>query len=93
MAAVVAFIAIGGAAIKAGASGTTICVASILVIFVLMLAAIVLIILKQPELAVLEGMELVHYKRVTIGAKGFNPEKELPPVPDPKLLDAGEEDK
>jgi len=50
-----------------------------------MLLAILYIVQKQPELAVLEGMELVRYKQVTLGTKDFVPEGELPPVPDPKL--------
>jgi hypothetical protein len=85
LAAVFAFLAIGASAFKMGASGAVVGVIAIVLIFLAMLAAIIYIVQKQPELAVLEGMELVRYKQITIGAKDFKPEKELPPVPDPKI--------
>jgi len=50
---------------------------------------IIVIILKQPELAVLEGMELVQYKQVTLGSKTFTPIAETPAIPDPKKLANG----
>jgi len=57
------------------------------------LGSILFVIHKQPELAVLEGMELVRYKQLTMGAKGYIPETFQLPVPDPKpLLDDGEKD-
>ncbi len=85
LAAVFAFLALAAASMKMGATGAIVDVVAIVVIFVSMVGAIIYIVQKQPELAVLEGMELVRYKQVTIGAKDFKPEKELPPVPDPKL--------
>ena len=85
LAAIFAFLALAAATMKMGATGAVVDVVAIVVIFVSMVIAIIYIVQRQPELAVLEGMELVRYKQVTIGAKDFKPDKELPPVPDPKI--------
>jgi len=52
--------------------------------------SILLIAFRRPELAVLEGTELIAYKRITQAAKDYNPDRELPPIPDPsKQLEDG----
>ena len=47
---------------------------------------ILIIVLKRPELAVTEGMEVIQLKRLTMAAKDFQPEGDLVPVPDPTKL-------
>lgn len=78
------FVALGGTSFRLDANGAMLAVGVIGVVFLCAVGAVVLIIHKQPELAVLEGMELVRYKQVTIGAKGYTPETLTLPVPDPK---------
>jgi hypothetical protein len=54
------------------------------------LAAIVIIVIKRPELAVTEGMEVIQLKRLAMAAKDYQPEGELVPVPDPKKSEGKE---
>ena len=63
---------------------------------VLVMAAVVLcVVLKKPELAILEGGHVLNYKQLMLGAKDFVPSGELLPVPDPGLaeLPSGNEGK
>jgi len=54
-------------------------------VLIIVVFSIVLVAILRPDLAVMEGMEIVQYKRATAAAKGFNPDRELPPIPDPGL--------
>ena len=82
---VFAFIAIGIATTRTSPTGALIGIFVIAFIVLCALGAIVYIVAKRPELAVLEGTQVVLYKQLTIGAKDYTPSKELPPVPDPGL--------
>lgn len=50
------------------------------------LACILYVIVKQPEIAVLEGAELVLYKHVTLGVKDRPSLPSSPPIPEPPVL-------
>jgi hypothetical protein len=87
--AIVAVFALSGVAVigtrLSGDSAILVGIGAIVLIALAVLIVMLVVILKRPEMAVLEGMEVVHYKHLTIGAKDFQPENELPPVPDPGL--------
>ena len=53
------------------------------IVAILIVVGIVAVAFGKPELAVLEGMELVNWKRVTQVSKDYTPSGELPPIPDP----------
>lgn len=51
------------------------------------LGAVVYVVTKKPDLAVLEGVELVMYQQLTnAAAKGYIPETVALPVPDPRPI-------
>ena len=53
----------------------------------LIVGSILYIVKTRPEVAVMEGMELVQYKQITLSAKGYSPpDSVLPPIPDPLKL-------
>lgn len=54
------------------------------------LGCVLYVIVKQPDIAVLEGAELVLYKHVTLGAKG-EPPIAIPAATIPNTLNAGDE--
>jgi hypothetical protein len=89
---VVALTAIAAVGLKV--SGTVPILAVIGVLGVLALAAlgcVLFVIIREPELAVLEGAELVLYKHVTLGVKGSPPLLPgNPPIPEPLVLPADE---
>jgi len=87
----IAVIAVAGTAALAIASlrltpeGAVFAIVVIGLVLVCSLGAVLFVVHKQPELAVLEGMELVRYKQVTIGGHEYAPEVLSLPVPDPKV--------
>jgi hypothetical protein len=83
--AVACAVATGAVAFHISPTGELAVLGVIGIIFIGSILAILRVIDKQPELAVLEGMELVRYKQVTIGSKDYVPLLETLPVPDPKL--------
>jgi hypothetical protein len=86
--AVVALIAIGAIGFRISGTLWLFGVIGVLaLITVASLLAILYVIIKQPELAVLEGAELIRYKQVTLGMKGhpiLPPSG--PPIPEPPPL-------
>jgi hypothetical protein len=71
----------------AGDNAMLLAIAAIVFVTVVIVAAVICVVIKQPDMAVLEGAELVLYQHAKMEAKGIpNPEKELNPVPDPKIL-------
>ena len=48
-------------------------IGAVVLLAVAVLAAILLVVMKQPELALLEGTELVMYKHMAVGVKGGPP--------------------
>jgi hypothetical protein len=86
-------VALAAPSLRLSPSGAVFAVAVMLTVFLCSLGAILFVVCKQPELAVLEGMELVRYKQVTIGSKDYTPERLQLPIPDPQpsLEDGGEE--
>jgi hypothetical protein len=88
--ALVALLAIALGIYRSGADGILIGIGAVLVVFVSTAGAILYIVKVRPEVAVMEGMELVQYKQVTLAAKGHIPDisDRLPPVPDPLSLPA-----
>jgi hypothetical protein len=65
--------AIAGMALRLGASAIYVGIGAVVVIALGSFALIFYIVCKRPELAVLEGTELVMYQHVTMGAKGYVP--------------------
>lgn len=51
-------------------------IAAIVLVTLAVLGVIFYIVVRRPELAVMEGMELVQYQQITLGAKGISP----PPI-------------
>jgi len=48
-------------------------IGAVVVVTLSVLGLILYIVIERPELAVLEGMELVQYKQITLGAKNMPP--------------------
>jgi hypothetical protein len=69
--AVTAFAAIAGMALRLGANAIYVGIGGVVLVALVSFALIFYIICKRPELAVLEGAELVMYQHVTLGAKGI----------------------
>jgi hypothetical protein len=68
---VVALIAIAGVGYKVSGTVALLAVVGLLaLVFLCTLGCILYIAVKQPEIAVLEGAELVLYKHITLGIKG-----------------------
>jgi O-antigen ligase len=86
----VALLAIGIGISRSGPNGVLIGIAAVLVVFLCATGAILYIVKVRPEVAVMEGMELVRYKQITLAAKGHTQDSSLtlPPVPDPLALPA-----
>jgi hypothetical protein len=90
--AVFAILGIAGVGLRLTGEGALLSIGAILFIVLCVLGVIVFVVIRQPELAVLEGTELVLYKQVTLAAKGSNLNRQLPPVPDPGASPTGEGD-
>ena len=84
---VAAVLAIGGMALRLGASGTYVGICGVVLVALASFGVILYIVCKRPELAVMEGAELVMYQHVTLGAKG-RPSFPLDPTPAIPPLDA-----
>jgi hypothetical protein len=68
-----ALIAIGGVGLKlsdGGAFPILVVIGALVLIALAGLGCVLYVITKQPEIAVLEGAELVLYKQITLGVKG-----------------------
>jgi len=77
--AIIAVAAVTGLAavgLRGGAAFTYFTLGSILVITLACLGLIFYIVCNRPELAVMEGAELVMYKHVQLAAKGYTPTPE-----------------
>jgi hypothetical protein len=89
---IAALIAIAGIGSKVSGTTSVLIVVGVLgFISLAALACILYVIIKQPEIAVLEGAELVLYKHVTLGAKGqpaLAPGST--PIPEPLALPSDE---
>jgi hypothetical protein len=83
--AVAAVLAIGYATGHTGPNGAFFGMIAIVVIVLAVVGLALYVIATKPELAILEGLNVVRYKQLTIGAKNYSPGTELPPVPDPGL--------
>lgn len=68
--AVAAFAAIAGMALRLGADAVYVGIAGVVVIALGSFGLVLYIVCKRPEMAVMEGAELVMYQHVTLGAKG-----------------------
>jgi hypothetical protein len=89
--AVAALIAIGAVGLKLSNAGFILAVVAILGIVALSgLACILYVIIKQPEMAVLEGAELVLYKQITLGVKGQPSLLPQTPVPETSIVPESE---
>ena len=86
-----ALIAIGGVGLKlsdVGALPILVAIGALVLIALAGLGCVLYVITKQPEIAVLEGAELVLYKQITLGVKGHpvlsppTPVAETPNLPE-----------
>jgi hypothetical protein len=89
---VAALITIAAVGFKVSGTPSVLTVVAVLGLVALSaLGCVLYVIVKQPEIAVLEGAELVLYKHVTLGVKG---QPSLPanaiPIPEPPALPADE---
>jgi hypothetical protein len=84
--AVAAVLAISFATTRTTPAGALIGILAIVFLVLCTIAATLYVVATKPELAVLEGMQVVRYKQLTLGAKGYSPETESLPIPDPKVL-------
>jgi hypothetical protein len=66
-------------------TGALIAILAIVFVVVIMAVVVLFVVNKNPELATLEGIHVIHYKQMVVGAKDFVPPREFPPVPDPGL--------
>ena len=74
--AVVAVFALGAiavASVHVSPNGALIAIGAVVLLSFFVLSAILLVVMKQPELALLEGAELVMYKHMALGVKGGPP--------------------
>ena len=83
---VVGIAAIGFGLLRLGQTGALVGIILIFLLCAIAAGLIAFIVVRQPELAVMEGMEVIHYKQLSMGTKDYTPTGELPPVPDPKAL-------
>jgi hypothetical protein len=65
-------------------SGVLIALGAILLVVFVVIGVVVLLIFKKPEAAAMEGMELVYYTGLQLGAKGISPDQTVLPIPDPR---------
>jgi hypothetical protein len=65
-------------------TGALVALGSILLLVFVVIAVVVVLIFKRPEAAAMEGMELVYYAGLQLGAKGISPDRTALPIPDPK---------
>lgn len=79
--AVTAFVAIGGMAIRLGSDAIYVGIGGVVFVTLASFALILYIVCKTPELAVMEGAELVMYQHVQLAAKGYTPNPSEIPVP------------
>jgi hypothetical protein len=89
------FAVLGIAALGFKLSGNTAILAAmglIALVFVGAVCAVLGVIHKQPEMAVLEGAELVLYQQVTLAAKGIGVVQNVLPILNPKTLPAPTDD-
>lgn len=91
----VALLALAAIGVRLGASGGLLVGAGVVVITLAALGVILYILVARPELAVLEGAELIMYKHVSMAAKGVKtlPDSPVLPAPasDPPQLEASQE--
>jgi hypothetical protein len=90
---VAALLAIAAVGLKVTGSPSVLTVVVVLGLVALAaLGCVLYVVIKQPEIAVLEGAELVLYKHLTLGAKG---QPLLPagsvPIPEPLSLPRGDQ--
>lgn len=71
--AVFALCAIAVASVHVSENGALIAIGAVVLLAIVVLAAILFVVTKQPELALLEGAELVMYKHMALGVKGGPP--------------------
>lgn len=69
----IAVMALGAVAVRIGGSAALVIAGGLVLVTLAGLGVIFYIVIARPELAVLEGAELVMYKHVTLGAKGMPP--------------------
>lgn len=80
----VALIALGSIGVRVGGTGGLVVGGGIVLVTLAGLGVILYIVMARPELAVLEGTELVMYKHVTtLAAKGIPEIPASPVIPDP----------
>lgn len=79
----VSLIAVGAIGVRIGGSGGLILGGGLVLITLSGLGVILYIVIARPELAVLEGAELIMYKHVTLAAKGLPSVPDSPLMPDP----------
>jgi hypothetical protein len=79
----VALLALGAIGVRVGGTGGLVLGGGIVAVTLAGLGVILYVVIWRPELAVLEGTELVMYKHVTLGAKGLTQIPNSPVIPDP----------
>ena len=82
---VAAALAIGYATAHTTANGALIGIVAIVFLVLVMAAVVVYVVKTKPELSILDGGHVLHYKQLTLGTKDFVASRELPPIPDPRL--------
>jgi hypothetical protein len=85
--AVAAVAGIAYAAAHTTPSGALIAILAILVVVLVMTGVVVYVVKTKPELSILDGGHVLHYKQLNVGTKYLVPSGELPPVPDPSISD------
>jgi hypothetical protein len=83
--AVAGVVAIGYATAHTSPIGALIGIVAIVFIILCVVGLALYVVKTRPELAILEGTQVLRYRQLTIGAKGYSPDASLPPVPDPGL--------
>jgi hypothetical protein len=79
----VAFVSIAFLGKNLSATGGLIALVGIFILAIAIVAAVLLMVFKRPEAAAMEGMELVYYAGLQLGAKGISPNRTALPIPDP----------
>ena len=83
--AVAGVLAIGYATAHASPIGALIGIVAIVFIILCVVGFALYVVKTRPELAILEGTQVLRYRQLTIRAKDYSPESPMPPVPDPGL--------